>query len=97
MPYVYILKCSDGSYYTGSTFNLEQRVWQHNIGLGANYTRKRSPCILVYQEFFESIQEAYLRESQIKKWSKRKKEALIKGEFNKLIKLASTSSANVTR
>ena len=60
--YVYILKCRDGSYYTGSTTNLEMRVWEHQNGEGANYTRKRVPVELVYYEEYEHIDEAFYRE-----------------------------------
>ena len=86
--YVYILKCRDGSYYTGSTTNLEMRVWEHQNGKGANYTRKRVPVELVYYEEYEHIDEAFYREKQIQKWSKKKKDALIKGDFDNLSKLS---------
>ena len=86
--YVYILKCRDGSYYTGSTTNLEMRVWEHQNGKGANYTRKRVPVELVYYEEYEHIDEAFYREKQIQKWSKKKKDALIKGDFDNFDKLS---------
>ena len=86
--YMYILKCADGSYYTGSTINLEKRVLQHQAGEGANYTRKHLPVKLVYFEEFGQIEEAYKREKQIHGWSRKKKEALIKGQFNKLPELS---------
>ena len=86
--YMYILKCADGSFYTGSTTNLEWRLYQHEIGKGSEYTRKRLPIELVYYEKFERIDEAYAREKQIQKWSRGKKEALIKGKFGTLKKLA---------
>ncbi len=85
---MYILKCADGSFYTGSTTNLEWRLYQHEIGKGSEYTRKRLPIELVYYEKFERIDEAYAREKQIQKWSRGKKEALIKGKFGTLKKLA---------
>lgn len=55
MPYMYILECSDGSFYTGSTWHLKQRLAEHNDGLGANYTSKRIPVTLVYFEEYNSI------------------------------------------
>ncbi|RLB03073.1 MAG: GIY-YIG nuclease family protein [Deltaproteobacteria bacterium] len=86
--YMYILKCADETYYTGSTSNLEWRLYQHEIGKGSEYTRKRLPIELVYVEEFERIDEAYAREKQVQKWSKKKKEALIAGKFNRLKELA---------
>ncbi len=82
--YMYILKCSNGAYYTGSTKNLEIRIEQHQNGEGANFTRKHLPVELVYFEKFERIDQAFYREQQVKKWSRKKKEALINGEFEKL-------------
>jgi putative endonuclease len=75
---MYILKCADDSYYTGSTTDLERRFWQHQNGLGANYTKKRLPVQLVYYEEFSRIDEAFYREKQVQGWSRKKKEALIK-------------------
>ncbi len=86
--YVYMLKCSDGSYYTGSTKDIEKRIWQHNNGQGANYTKKRRPVNLIYLEHCFRIDDAYLRENQIKGWSRKKKIALINGQYNQLKKLA---------
>ena len=78
--WMYILKCADGSYYTGSTNNLECRLLQHQSGEGANHTRKRLPVKLVYCEEYQRIDEAFYREKQIQGWNRRKKEALINGE-----------------
>ena len=75
--YMYILECSDSSYYTGSTNNLGIRIWQHQNGLGANHTKKRLPVKLVYCEEFDRIADAYFREKQVQGWSRRKKKALI--------------------
>ena len=75
--YMYLLLCSDGSYYTGSTNNLELRMIQHQQGEGANYTKKRLPVKLVYYEEFPRIYEAFYREKQVQGWSRKKKEALI--------------------
>jgi putative endonuclease len=90
--WMYILKCSDGSYYTGSTNNLELRIAQHQSGQGAKHTKKRLPVTLVYAEEFERIDDAYTREKQVQGWRREKKEALIKGAFDKLPALAATSS-----
>lgn len=62
---MYILLCSDGSYYTGSTNNLELRLAQHQWGEGANHTKKRLPVQLLYFEEFDRIDEAFYREKQI--------------------------------
>lgn len=75
--YMYILECSDGSYYTGSTIDFERRLQQHQNGEGANHTKKRLPVSLVYYEEYNRIDEAFYREKQIQGWSRRKKEALI--------------------
>jgi putative endonuclease len=77
---MYILECSDGSYYTGSTKDLERRLWEHQNMQGANYTKKRLPVKLVYYEEYARIDEAFYREKQVQSWSKRKKEALVKGQ-----------------
>lgn len=76
--YCYILKCADDTFYTGYTNNLEKRLAQHNAGKGAKYTRARRPCRLVFQECFETKQEAMRREYEIKhKYSRKEKERLI--------------------
>ena len=86
--YTYILKCSNGKYYTGSTVNLEKRLEEHNLGEGSNFTRKNLPVKLVYFEEHERIDLAFQREKQIQGWSRKKKEALINYEFEKLQELA---------
>lgn len=86
--YTYILECSDGTYYTGSTVNLEIRTFEHQNGKGANYTKKRLPVKLVYYELYNEVGTAFYREKQIQGWSRRKKEALIKGDFDVLPELA---------
>ncbi|MDR2729820.1 MAG: GIY-YIG nuclease family protein [Treponema sp.] len=95
--YMYILKCSDGTYYTGSTTNLELRLSQHQAGEGAKHTKKRLPVKLVYYEEYSRIDEAFYREKQVQGWRRAKKEALIKGTPELLPGLAkavaSTSSA----
>jgi len=79
MPFMYILECSDGSFYVGSTWDLERRVWQHNAGEGAAYTRRRRPVRLLYCEEYERVADAYDREKQVQGWSRLKRLALIEG------------------
>lgn len=86
--WMYILECCDGSYYTGSTINLERRFNQHQNGTGANHTKKRLPVKLVYFEEYNRIDMAFYREKQVQGWSRKKKEALINGEYEKLPELA---------
>jgi putative endonuclease len=90
--WVYILKCSDGSYYTGSTSNLDLRVQQHMLGTVASYTKSRLPVELVYAESCDSPRQAKAWEKQIKGWSRAKKEALIRGDFNALVELSKSKS-----
>lgn len=75
--YIYILECSDGTYYTGWTNNLELRIEAHNSGKGAKYTRGRTPVKIVYKEEFDTKIEALKREIEIKKLSRLKKIELI--------------------
>jgi len=87
--YVYIVQCSDGSYYTGSTRGrLEDRLNQHNAGSFGGYTLTRRPVRLVYSEYFDRIVDAVSAERQIKGWSRTKKEALIRGDWTALKALA---------
>ncbi|RUM08179.1 GIY-YIG nuclease family protein [Rhizobium chutanense] len=82
---VYILRCSDGSYYTGLTKQeVEARVWEHNSGTYDGYTAKRRPVELVFTETYDLIIDAIARERQIKGWSRRKKEALIAMDYEAL-------------
>ena len=85
---MYILECSDGSYYVGSTKDLELRLWQHNQGLGAKYTVRRRPVKLVDSAEFASIGEAFRWEKQVQNWSRAKREALIRGDYEALPELA---------
>jgi len=82
---MYILECADGSYYTGSARNLDRRLWQHENGVGANYTKKRLPLKLVYCEPYDRVEDAFRREKQVQGWSRRKKQALIEENPEKLI------------
>lgn len=77
MNYTYILKCSDGSLYTGWTNDLEKRIAAHNAGKGAKYTKSRRPVKLVYYEAFETKEEAMQREYRIKRLPRAEKEKLI--------------------
>ena len=86
--YMYILLCSNGGYYTGSTIDLTRRLKQHLTGNGANFTKKHQPIMLVYYEVYTRIDVAFRREKQIQGWSRKKKEALMFGEIDKLKKLA---------
>lgn len=85
---IYILECSNGKYYTGSTINLEKRLKEHQEGLGANFTKKHLPVKLVFHEQFQNIKEAFEKEKQVQGWSRKKKEALINGEFELLPELS---------
>ncbi len=85
---MYILECADGSYYTGSTKDLEIRFAQHQNGEGANHTKSRLPVKLVYFEEYSRIDEAFYREKQVQGWSRKKKEALINNMPAELHKLA---------
>lgn len=79
MPYTYIVKCADGSLYTGWTTNLETRVTAHNNGSGARYTRSRLPVTLVYYELQPDESQARKREYAIKQLNRKDKEQLIAG------------------
>ncbi|MCF6156336.1 MAG: GIY-YIG nuclease family protein [Candidatus Brocadia sp.] len=97
--YTYILQCSDGSYYTGVTNNIERRLYEHQEGLIKGcYTHDKRPVKLVRVEEFTNVMDAIVREKQIKGWTRRKKEALIARDFEGLVKLSksgnSTSSSN---
>ena len=84
MMFVYILRCSDGTLYVGHTANLDSREKQHNAGLATPYTAARRPVEVVYSERCETRGAAMIRESQIKRWSGRKKQALIDGSTTTL-------------
>lgn len=78
MPYfTYILQCSDGSYYTGITTDIERRTAEHNAGTGAKYTRTRTPVVCIWQEEHEDRSSASRREYEIKRMTRKQKEALI--------------------
>ena len=82
--YLYILRCADGSYYTGTARStLERRVAEHNAGAYGGYTAQRRPVTLVFSQWFDRITDAIAAERQVKGWSRAKKEALICGDFEK--------------
>ena len=84
--FVYILKCSDDSFYTGITNNLDRRIYEHNIGIDiVAFTFKRRPVELVWFEMFTEPSQAIFVEKKIKGWSRRKKQALIDENWDKLI------------
>jgi predicted GIY-YIG superfamily endonuclease len=86
--WVYILRCVDGSYYVGHTDDLDHRVAQHQSGELSGYTAKRHPVELVYSQDFSTREEAFGAERQLKGWSRAKKEALIRGDWAELRRLA---------
>jgi putative endonuclease len=90
---VYILQCADRSYYVGITRdNLEKRLTQHEAGLFDGYTARRRPVKLVFNQQFGRIEDAIAAERQIKGWRREKKEALIRGDYTALPRLASRSN-----
>lgn len=85
-PCVYILRCKDGSLYTGWTNNFEKRLQAHRSGKGAKYTRGRSPLVPVYLEYFPDKISATKREAAIKKLPRKKKQLLLESSSNELYK-----------
>ena len=86
--WVYILECSDGSYYTGCTSNIEKRISEHEQGTFGGYTARRLPVRLKWSQEFGEIRFAIMAERQIKGWTREKKEALIRGDFDLLHELS---------
>jgi predicted GIY-YIG superfamily endonuclease len=86
--WMYILRCSDASYYAGHTDDLEKREAEHQYGGVSAYTRKRRSVALVFAEQFPTREEALTREIQVKGWSRAKKEALMKGNWSRLQQLS---------
>ena len=86
--WVYILRCADNSYYTGHIDNIEKRIAEHQAGEGGGYTSVRLPVVLVFSEEFPSREEALACERQIKGWGRRKKEALMRGDWAEVSCLA---------
>ena len=91
---VYILECSDGSYYIGVTNDLERRLWEHDTGFDVRcYTYSKRPVKLKYYETTNDIKQAILREKQLKGWSRKKKQALFKEDWDELKRLSKSSIA----
>jgi len=87
--WVYILRCADDSYYTGHTDNLEKRIGEHATGtIVSCYTFKRRPVELVFSQEFKTREEALSSEQQIKGWSRKKKEAMMRGDWAEVSRLA---------
>jgi putative endonuclease len=86
--WVYILRCGDHSYYTGHTDNLEKRIVGHQTGEIEGYTSTRLPVTLVFAEEFPTREEALACERQIKGWSRKKKEAMMRGDWTEVSRLA---------
>src|SRR5262245_2473550 len=92
--FLHILRCVDGSYYTGTTRDeLERRVAEHNAGHFGGFTATRRPVTLVFSQWFERITDAIAAERQVKGWSRAKKEALIRGDFAALPGLSRRQSS----
>jgi putative endonuclease len=94
VAWMYILECSDGSYYVGSTTDLERRLWQHNQGQGAKYTIRRRPVKLVFAAEFASVSDAYAAEKQVQGWRREKREALIQGNYDLLPELSRSKGSS---
>ncbi len=91
---VYILKCSDGSYYTGVTNDVDRRLYEHQSGYDEkSYTFKRRPVELLFAEHFYDVIRAIAFEKQVKGWSRAKKEALIRGDWEALKELAKSKAS----
>ena len=90
MAWTYIVECADGSFYVGSTYDLERRISEHNLGLGATYTRirRRRPVRLVWAAQYDRVEDAYAFEKQIQGWGRAKRIALIEGRLGDLPALA---------
>ena len=86
MATMYILQCSNGEYYVGSTTDIEKRLNEHQKGRGCAFTKAHLPIKLVYTEEYSTTEQAYKRERQLHGWSRAKKEALIKGDIEELKK-----------
>src|ERR1700760_1919054 len=93
--FLYILRCADGSYYIGITRTaLETRIAQHNACSFGGYTESRRPVTLVFSQWFERVTDAIENERKLKKWSRAKKEAFIRGDFVALRTLAARRSSH---
>ena len=91
--WVYILKCRDGSYYTGHTDNLEARINSHTAGEIPGYTASRRPLILAFSQEFATRYEALTVERQIKGWSRAKKEAMMRADWKEVARLSKSADS----
>jgi len=97
IDFVYIVRCSDEAYYTGITNDIDRRISEHNFGIDSKcFTFKRRPVELVYSEYFSNVKDAISMEKRIKGWTRKKKEALIKGDFEELVRLSKKVSHTST-
>ena len=94
MFWVYILRCADDSYYTGHTDNLERRIGQYQAGECEGYTATRRPVVLAWSQECVTREEALSAEMQIKGWSRNKKEAMMRGDWAEVSRLAKSKSAH---
>ena len=94
MFWVYVLRCSDGSYYTGHTDNLERRMGQYQVGECEGYIATRRPVELIWSQETATREEALSAERQIKGWSRKKKEAMISGDWAEVSRLAKSKSVH---
>jgi putative endonuclease len=96
--WLYILRCSDGSYYVGTARgSLESRVAQHNAGSFQGYTASRRPAELIFSQWFDRITDTIENEHKVKKWSRAKKQAFLRGDFESLQQLAKRKSPHPSR
>ncbi|MFN7915242.1 MAG: GIY-YIG nuclease family protein [Vicinamibacterales bacterium] len=95
MAWVYLLECADHSLYVGATADLAGRLADHQAGRGGAFTSRRRPVLLVHSEEFTELTAAFQRERQIKKWTTKKKQALIRGDIAALRRLARRTPRNV--
>jgi putative endonuclease len=97
MAWVYLLECRGGSFYVGSTVDLERRLGERQLGLGPSYTRPRRPVRLVWSAEFERIDDAFAVEKRIQGWGRAKRIALIEDRLDDLPWLSSRGAAGLRR
>ncbi|WP_106814756.1 GIY-YIG nuclease family protein [Microbacterium timonense] len=85
MAFTYMLQCADGTYYVGSTRELDRRLVQHQTGFGSEYTRRRLPVTLIWSAEFERIDEAFAWEKRIQGWSHAKRQAFVAGGLDAVL------------
>ena len=88
VAYTYILECANGEYYVGSTTDMERRLREHQAGVGGKFTSTYLPVKLIYTEEYPTIEQAFRRERQLHGWSRAKKEALMRGDWDLLKELS---------